>query len=81
MAAIRRVLKHLSVETAGSRRICHRNRRKHSVPKGHVCLVIQEDGLGSKNYCTICAEPILRQAQEDLDHLLGRLEVSTGDSS
>ena len=70
MPAIRRALKHVSVDTARARRKCHRKPKEHSIIKGEACLVIKEPGQGSrKNYCRVCARPILQQAQADLDLL------------
>ena len=70
MPAIRRVLKHVNVDTARALRKCHRKPKEHSITKGEACLVIKGQGQGSKkNYCRVCARPILQQAQADLDLL------------
>lgn len=70
MPAVRRILKHAEIETAGRRRVCHRNRSDHAIAKGEPCLVVKEaDGLGHKNYCVACASEILAQACTDLDQL------------
>lgn len=67
MAKVREILGHVSVETAKGKRICHRNRRAHSIAKGEPCLVIREPASGgSKNYCVACAAAILARAAEDL---------------
>ena len=77
MPAIRRLLKHVEVATAGARRICHRNRKKHSIKKGEDFLLIRDqDGQGSKNYCCVCAQPILQRAQDDLNKLAAGLYPS-----
>jgi len=74
MAKVRQVLGHVSVEIALRRRVCHRNRSKHSIPKGDACLVIRDPSTGnSKNYCAKCAEPILDRADEDLEDLREQL--------
>jgi len=76
MAKVRQVLKHVSVETALRKRICHRDRRGHEIAKGTQCLVIKdESSSSSRNYCPGCAEPILDKAQEHLDQLKARLEL------
>ena len=70
MPAIRRILKHVSVDTARAQRKCYRKPKEHSIKKGEACLLIKEQGQGStKNYCRVCARPILQQAQTDLDLL------------
>ncbi len=76
MPAVRRVLSKLSVEVAKRKRICHRDRSNHSIEKGEICLVVEEDDRGSKNYCRACAKPILEQAQLDLDSLVDQLASS-----
>lgn len=74
MPPIRRVLIHVNVDTARAMRKCHRKPNEHSITKGEACLVIKEQGQGSKkNYCRACATPILQQAQADLDLLTTRL--------
>lgn len=79
MPKIREVLVHVSVETAERRRICHRNRTSHSIAKGESCLVIREvASSGSKNYCRVCAAPILEQAAQDLVDLRAALCLSVG---
>lgn len=78
MPATRRVLKHVIVDTARARRKCHRNPKEHSITKGETCLVIKEQGQGGKkNYCLVCARPILHQAQADLDLLTTGLNGGT----
>lgn len=70
MAKVRRVLGACSIETAKRRRVCHRNRKKHSIPMGTCCLVIKDPvSGGSKNYCPDCAMAILDTAADDLEQL------------
>jgi hypothetical protein len=70
MPQVRRVLGHVKVETAGRKRLCHRNRRAHSIPKGTLCLVIHDPvSGGDKNYCPECALAILDLAADDLEQL------------
>lgn len=70
MAKVREVLGHVSVETTKRKRVCHRNRRSHSIAKGEVCLVLREPASGgSKNYCVACAAAILQRAEADLERL------------
>jgi hypothetical protein len=63
-----------TVEIAGRRRICYRDRKNHSIPKGAACLVIKDAAsVGSKSYCPQCALAILDQAADDLQALRARL--------
>ncbi len=74
MPKIRQILGHVSIEHAQRKRICHRNRKKHSVPKGTACLVIRDPASGSsKNYCQSCALAILDIAADDLQDLREQL--------
>ncbi|MCB9610424.1 MAG: hypothetical protein H6716_27800 [Polyangiaceae bacterium] len=67
MAKVRDVLGHVSVETAKGKRVCHRNRRSHSILQGEVCLVIRDPASGgSKNYCAPCAAAIVERAAAQL---------------
>ena len=64
MPKIRDILSHVSVEVAKARRICHRNRKEHSISKDTPCLVIRDAATGGgKNYCPACAPAILGQAK------------------
>jgi hypothetical protein len=75
MAKVKQVLKHVSVEAAQRKRKCFRKPNAHEITKGELCLVIKDGASGGKsNYCLECAEPILDQAQGDLDRL--RVELS-----
>lgn len=70
MGKVRQVLNGVSVEEAKRQRICHHNRKKHSVSKGEACLVIRDPSTGgSKNYCIECGNEILDVASTDLDAL------------
>lgn len=74
MAKVRQVLGHVSVEVAQRRRVCHRNRRQHSIAKDVACLVVRDPATGnSKNYCFRCAEAILDRAEDDLEALRAEL--------
>lgn len=80
MPKVREVLAHVSVETAGRQRVCHRNRAAHVVAKGETCLVIrQAASSGSKNYCRVCAVSILEQAAQDLVDLRAALGLAVGE--
>jgi hypothetical protein len=75
MPKVRQVLNHLSVELAQRKRKCYRKPTAHEITKGELCLVIKDSASGGKsNYCPECAEPILEQAQKDLDRL--RVELN-----
>jgi len=67
MAKTRDVLVHVCVEVALKRRKCHHS-KKHEVLAGHSCLVVRQ-GLGSKNYCRVCAAEILQLASTRLTEL------------
>jgi hypothetical protein len=75
MPAVRDVLKHVRVESAKRKRKCNRN-AEHVIAAGEPCLVIRnDDGLGSKNYCSACAAEIVKRACKELDSItrtLGR---------
>ncbi len=74
MPQIRRVLGTCTVETAQRRRVCHRDRKHHSIEQGALCLVIKDPvSGGSKNYCSQCALAILDQAADDLQGLRNAL--------
>jgi hypothetical protein len=65
MAQTRDILIHVSVGTAIRRRKCHHSRGKHHIVSGERFLMIREgSGLGSKNYCKVCAAPMLAAAKE-----------------
>ena len=75
MAQVRRVLGHVSVETAGARRKCYRKPKDHKIAKGVRCLVIKDGGTGAKkNYCALCALEILTVASDDLSVIRGEFE-------
>jgi hypothetical protein len=70
------VLKHVAVEEAQRKRKCYRKPAVHEIAKGELCLVIKDGASGGKNnYCPECAEPILDQAQNDLDRLRVELKL------
>lgn len=74
MAQIRRVLGTCMIETAQRRRVCHRDRKHHSIERDTPCLVIKDPvSGGSKNYCPECALTILDQAANDLQRLRDEL--------
>jgi hypothetical protein len=75
MAKVRRILSAVKIEVAQRKRICHHDRKGHSIEKGTTCLVIRESsGEGHKNYCMACGLEILDQAADDLASLRGSLE-------
>lgn len=74
MPQVRRVLSACSIETAQRRRVCHRDRKRHSIERGTRCLVIKDQVNGNtKNYCPECAVAILDQASDDLQALRNAL--------
>ena len=75
MAQVRRVFGAVRIEVAQRKRICHHDRKHHSIEKGTMCLVIKEtSGEGQKNYCVTCGLEILDQAVDDLASLRSSLE-------
>lgn len=66
MAIVRDIITHVVIEVAARQRICHHNRKKHSIPCGQSCLVIYGHDGGKKNYCPICAKEILSKAKVKL---------------
>jgi len=79
MAQVRDVLSHVAVEEAQRPRICHRNRKKHSIAAGESCLVVSDENGGAKNYCAVCASEILKSAQRKLLAAAAALGVSVAD--
>lgn len=74
MPQIRRILATCSIETAQRRRVCHRDRKHHSIERDTPCLVIKDPvSGGAKNYCQTCALAILDQAADDLKALRDEL--------
>jgi hypothetical protein len=75
MAKVKQVLNAVSVEEAKMKRICHRNRKKHSIAGGERCLVIRDPASGGKrNYCVECGSAILDVAADDLQALRSELD-------
>ena len=66
MAAVRDVFTHVVVELASRKRICHHNRKQHSILAGNKCLAVYEAGGGRKNYCLPCGMNILAKGREKL---------------
>ncbi|MHB1844823.1 MAG: hypothetical protein ACYCWW_08335 [Deltaproteobacteria bacterium] len=72
---MRRLLGAIRIDVAQRKRICHHDRKHHSIEKGAMCLVIKEtSGEGQKNYCAACGLEILDQAADDLASLRSSLE-------
>ena len=63
MAAFRDIITHVEIQVASGKRICHHNRRQHSVQTGNKCLAIHDHDGGRKNYCLACATEILAKAK------------------
>jgi hypothetical protein len=63
MAAVRDIVTHVEIQVASGKRICHHNRRQHSVPSGSKCLAVHDHDGGRKNYCLPCALEILAKAR------------------
>ena len=70
MPQIRDILASVSIEVASRKRICHRNRKEHSILGSERCLVVKDPSTGGKkNYCRACATEILRRATHRLEAL------------
>jgi len=73
MSQIRDIVIHVSADVASRKRKCHRS-KKHSIPGSFSFLSIrQSNGLGSKNYCSVCANEILGQAIKKLQDIQSQL--------
>lgn len=73
MAQVRDIVIHVSADVASRKRKCHRS-KKHFISGNYVFLSIrQSNGLGSKNYCSVCANEILNQAIKKLQDIQARL--------
>lgn len=66
MAAVRDIITHVEIEVALRKRICHRNKKQHSIAAGQKCLAVHEHDGGRKNYCLPCALEILTKAKATL---------------
>jgi hypothetical protein len=66
MAKVRDILIHVDVEVAARQRICHHNRKDHTIQKGIACLAVHDSDGGRKNYCGPCAQEILNKAKAKL---------------
>lgn len=75
MPKVTQVLKHVSVQTAGTKRICHRNRTTHSIAKDELFLLVKDGQGGYWNFCVKYAEPVLNKAQQDLDLLRAQFHL------
>jgi hypothetical protein len=74
MAKVTQILRTASVETTVRRRVCHHNKKKHSIPAGTQCLVIKDTASGSRrNYCPQCADEIFARVDVDLAALRAEL--------
>lgn len=65
MAIIRNILRHVMLETAERKRRCH-HKGTHRITKGMVCLVVVDERGSKRNYCAVCAKPMLEQATSNL---------------
>lgn len=75
MPKVRQVLNGVAVEAAQRSRICYHNRKKHSIERGDLCLVMKDPaGNGKKNYCVMCGLEILDRAVDDIASLRRQLE-------
>lgn len=63
MPRVRDILTHVTVEIAEGRRKCHFSRGKHGIAKATAHLAVKGGPFGArKNYCPLCARPILELA-------------------
>lgn len=74
MAKVRQLFNVAAIETAKRRRICHHNRKNHSIAAGERCLALKDPASGAtKNYCVECAAQIFERAEADLAALRAKL--------
>jgi hypothetical protein len=73
MPKVRDIICHVSVEIASRKRICHRNRKDHTIHGGQACLVVREESGGKRNYCAVCAKEIVACARRRLSECEGQL--------
>ena len=64
------------IEVAQKKRRCHRD-NSHEIPKDTQCLVVVEQRGNKRNYCALCAKPILDLAAKHLDELNRGLRIGT----
>lgn len=70
VAKVRQLLHTANIEVAARRRICHHNRKQHSIDAHTKALVVKDPASGArKNYCPECAEQIFVQVELDLASL------------
>ncbi len=80
MGKTRDVLGHVSVEVAGKKRVCHRD-RSHAIHGGEPCLAILGGPRNArKNYCRVCARAILDCARGRLADIEQNLFHEPSDS-
>jgi hypothetical protein len=80
MPKVREILGNVKLEVADGSRKCHRN-AGHSIRKGEACLAIYDNASvvrGRKNYCRLCAKPILDLAQASIQCLIKALAEDGG---
>ena len=75
MARARNVLKHVIVEVAQKKRRCHRD-KSHAIQKDTLCLVVVEQRGNKRNYCVLCAQPIVDLAAGHLEGLYRDLRIA-----
>ena len=66
MAAIKSLLIRITTEVTDRKRICHHNRKNHSITAGELCLVTIDDMGGKKNYCHLCADQMIKKVQAEI---------------
>jgi hypothetical protein len=77
MAKVRQLLHAADIEVAVRRRICHHNRKQHSIAASTKALVVKDPASGAtKNYCPECAEQMFVQVERDLATLRTKLSGS-----
>lgn len=68
MARVKNLLNHIFIETAKARRRCH-HKGTHAIIQGMPCLVVVDSRGSKRNYCTLCAKPMLDEAMQKLAQL------------
>lgn len=75
MPAIKDIVRHVSVETAGKKRPCHRHKARDPIVKGQTCLVVKDGPQSRSTYCVSCADEILNKAAVRLTELRNALDL------
>lgn len=76
MAAVKRILGHVRVQTAKGNRQCERNKGDHTIKKGEPCFEVRNPPYPDSwlYYCRDCGKEMLARAKADLAQLEAELK-------